>query len=367
MSGDDILALYSEVGIDNPPLQPGSVLNVYPNPQVNEGFAEFYSETGGRVNVSLTCVSGKELLKTELDLLPGISTIRTRGIPSGIYLLTVKTPETELNGRIVSIGSGNGKLSIDRAGTAREASDRYGTKAGKQYIYMYYLPGDQLLLLGHSGDYTKVYPLVPTSNYTVYFNFVPCIDPEGHPYATVDIGSQIWMAQNLNTGVRITASIDQSDNGVREKYCMGDDETFCSIYGGLYQWNEMMQYDTAEGGHGLCPEGWHLPTDGDYSALMTFLGGDSIAGGKMKETGIAHWAYPNGYATNSSGFTALPGGIRFVAGIFSGLNWFAYFWSSTQQTNLAAAWYRDIPSGWGYVYRDGYNKNWGLSVRCIKD
>jgi uncharacterized protein (TIGR02145 family) len=368
MDGEDILALWSEVGINASSPAGEKQLRIHPNPVGQEGGSfEFVSDEAGAVSVSLTDASGKMSFTGEFVITPGVQVFRITGISTGVYTLAVTAHKSRYTAKIISENPAHGRVMIEKAGTNDGGKEIHRLKVGKQYIYMYYQDGDQLLLLGHSGSYTTVYPLVPTSNYTVYFNFVPCIDPEGHPYATVAIGSQIWMAQNLNTGVRINASLDQLNNGVREKYCFDDDETNCSIYGGLYQWNEMMQYDTAQGSHGLCPEGWHLPTDGEYSDLMTSLGGDSIAGGKMKETGIAHWAYPNGFASNSSGFTALPGGIRFVNGIFSSLHWFAYFWSSTQQSNMGAAWYRDIPSGWGYVYRDGYSKNWGLSVRCIKD
>lgn len=138
-------------------------------------------------------------------------------------------------------------------------------------------------------------------------------------YNTVLIGTQCWMKENLNIGTRINGINDQTNNGTLEKYCYKDSVKYCDIYGGLYQWAEMMQYKPSDNGtigttQGICPSGWHIPTDIEWTTLTTFLGGEIVAGGKMKETGITHWAGTNIGAINSSGFTALPGGFRYYDG-----------------------------------------------------
>ena len=189
---------------------------------------------------------------------------------------------------------------------------------------------------------------------------------DGKTYNTVLIGSQCWMKQNLNIGTKILNSADQTNNTIIEKYCYNDDENNCNTYGGLYQWDEVMQYTTVEGMQGICPSGWHLPTDAEWTTLMTILGGESIAGGKMKEAGITHWASPNTGANNSSGFTGLPGGIRNNSGSFGGLTNYTYFWSSSQ-SDATGAWSRNLH----YLYREMYGgsayKNEGFSVRCLND
>ena len=149
-----------------------------------------------------------------------------------------------------------------------------------------------------------------------------------------------------------------------QKYCYNDLETNCDIYGGMYQWLEMMQYTTTQGAQGLCPPGWYLPTDADWTALTTFLGGESVAGGKMKETGTAHWASPNTGATNSSSFTALPGGTRFDnSSPFFGLGYGGNFWSSTE--NSPTAWYRALSNSNANASRSSCDKTFGFSVRCL--
>lgn len=195
----------------------------------------------------------------------------------------------------------------------------------------------------------------------------PLIDVRnGKAYNTVQIGTQCWFAQNLNIGTRIDGITDQTNNTLAEKYCIDNLESNCDIYGGLYQWNESMQYSTVEGAQGLCPGGWHLPTDAEWSALTTYLGGEDIAGGKMKEAGTSHWTSPNSGATNSSGFTALPGGSRTNFGNFNFVHGNAAIWSSTQR-DVTFTWYRDLYYDYEGVYHYDAGKTTGLSIRCLKD
>jgi len=181
-------------------------------------------------------------------------------------------------------------------------------------------------------------------------------------YTTVQIGTQCWMAENLNIGTIINSS-NQTDNDTIEKYCYGNDTTNCETYGGLYQWNEMMQYVTTEGAQGICPTGWHLPTDAEWTDLKDLLG--ATAGGELKETGTAHWSPPNEGATNSSGFTALPGGYRFTDGSFYGLASLAYFWASRENASYALSYILHFDT---WNMDRGFNlKADGFSVRCIKN
>jgi len=189
---------------------------------------------------------------------------------------------------------------------------------------------------------------------------------DGKTYNTVLIGAQCWFAQNLNVGAKILGSTNQTNNNILEKFCYNDDENMCDVYGGLYQWDEAMHYSTTEGAKGICPTGWHLPTDAEWTTLTNFLGGEPIAGGKMKEAGTTHWYTPNAGATNSSGFTALPGGIRGLIGGFGNLPYNTYIWSSSQK-DADYAWNRHLDYGEENVTRYDSQKTYGFSVRCIKD
>ena len=198
---------------------------------------------------------------------------------------------------------------------------------------------------------------------------IPIVSYEGQTYNTVLIGSQCWLKENLNVGTMINISQDATNNGIIEKYCYENNPANCAVYGGTYQWQEMMQYSLTSGVQGICPTGWHLPSVDEWTTLTTFLGGESIAGGKLKEAGFTHWLSPNTGATNSSGFTALPGGVRNVYGESRYLGASATFWSSTVQsagTDIYA-----IMRGASHV-TEGFSGGTqgakeGYAVRCVKD
>ena len=195
-------------------------------------------------------------------------------------------------------------------------------------------------------------------------------------YTTVQIGTQCWMAQNLNIGIKISGSSNQINNSTIEKYCYNNDENNCNTYGGLYQWNEAMQYSTTPGVQGICPSGWHLPTETEWCTLTQYLDPTvdcgatgwigTNAGGKMKENGILHWMSPNIGASNSSGFTALPGGNRSNDGNFYDFPRNATFFSSSQ-VGASGEWTWYLSSIGGKVYRAIGIKTYGYSARCLRD
>ena len=198
----------------------------------------------------------------------------------------------------------------------------------------------------------------------------------GKTYNSVIIGFQCWMNENLNIGVSIAGSQNQTNNGTIERYCYGNNPALCDIYGGLYQWGEMVQYFNGATNltswspvptgnvQGICPAGWHLPTDADWATLVNYLGGESVAGGKLKEAGTLHWMAAN--ATNSSGFTALPGGFRYGDGNFYFHFSNGYFYSASESA-AASGWVRTMGSGNTNVGREGDDKAFGMAVRCLQD
>ena len=204
---------------------------------------------------------------------------------------------------------------------------------------------------------------------------------DGQTYTTVQIGTQCWMGKNLNIGTIINNTVEQTDDAIFEKYCYDNLTANCTTYGGLYEWAEMVQYyngatntsswSPAPTGNlqGICPAEWHLPTDAEWTTMMTFLGGSSIAGGKIKETGTTHWMSPNTDATNSSGFTALPGGFRYAAVVFGfdNLGGTANFWSCSEGTTSGDAWNYIPAYNWGGINIFSSQKALGYTVRCIKD
>ncbi|MFA5972706.1 MAG: fibrobacter succinogenes major paralogous domain-containing protein [Lentimicrobiaceae bacterium] len=197
-------------------------------------------------------------------------------------------------------------------------------------------------------------------------------DIDGNVYKTISIGTQVWMAENLKvTRYRNGDSISKvADNSAWYKlttgaYCNYSNSTDKGdIYGKLYNWHAVNDP------RNLCPSGWHVPNDAEWEKLFEQLGGYQVIGGKMKETGINHWAYINDGATNESGFTGLPGGMRYFDGGFIDVGQSGYWWSSTDAPdyyNLDA--YYQFLSGAGdnnVGYGTG-SKNNGISIRCLKD
>jgi uncharacterized protein (TIGR02145 family) len=198
-------------------------------------------------------------------------------------------------------------------------------------------------------------------------------DIDGNIYNTVFIDNQCWMGENLKTsrysnGVSIPIVTDATEwdsleTGKRSWY-NNDSTTYENPYGNLYNWYAVT--DSRK----ICPTGWHVPTDAEWTTLTNALGGLNYAGGDMKSTGTTLWNSPNTGADNSSGFSALPGGCRYkgLNGIFANVRNVAFFWSTTESaTNGPGAWYRNLNNLDIIVLRDDCGKACGFSVRCLKD
>jgi len=193
-------------------------------------------------------------------------------------------------------------------------------------------------------------------------------DQDGNNYATIEIGTQEWMAENLRTtkyangdpipNVTDSAQWSNLTTGAWAHY--ENDSQFEVPYGKLYNW-----YTVADP-RNVCPTGWHVPTDAEWTVLTDYLGGEAVAGGKMKSTGTEHWQSPNVNATNESGFTGVPCGSRFYNGIFGYVNNVGTFWSSSQDTSIHAI------NRLLYFNNELVDKYYGvntvgLAVRCVRN
>jgi uncharacterized protein (TIGR02145 family) len=194
-------------------------------------------------------------------------------------------------------------------------------------------------------------------------------DVDGNSYSQITIGTQVWLKENLKTtkyndGTAIPVVTDNTQwsgltTGAYSWY-NNDESSYKSIYGALYNW-----YAASSGK--LCPTGWHTATDAEFTTLTNFLGGTSVAGGKMKEIGDIHWNSPNTGATNESGFTAVPAGSRSSDGLFQNLGTAGFWWTSTPYNTIKSYY-------WGVSNINTINNHWygvlnqaGFSVRCVKN
>jgi uncharacterized protein (TIGR02145 family) len=217
----------------------------------------------------------------------------------------------------------------------------------------------------------------PTIEETTSGTFIDSRD--GNEYNWVQIGDQVWMAENLKYLPSVVGPGTGSET-TPYYYVYGYDGTSVAAakatdnyatYGVLYNWTAAMDGEASSttnpsGIQGVCPAGWHLPSDAEWTELTDYLGGEMVAGGKLKETGTTHWNSPNSGATNETGFTALPGGNRSGPGTFSNIGSNGGWWGATE--SLATdAWNRNIYYDNSDVDRNGSNKEVGFSVRCLRD
>ncbi len=379
LNGGDILHLSGTAGIGSIDIDNGA-LQIYPNPMTEHATFTFVAHENGCAVISIVDLSGKTVYQTGALLLLGRQSFRVSGINRGIYFVKVSGNSYFYSAKLISHVNRQSEAGIAYVSSIKNILDNQ-LKNTAETIDMPYTDGDQLLFKGVSGIYSSVVPDVPTGSKTITFNFAPCTDADNNNYTTVTIGTQTWMAENLKVGARIDGFQGQTNNSIIEKYCYNNDVNNCNIYGGLYQWNEMMQYVNTPGVQGICPTGWHIPTDGEWCTVNQFLDptvgcndlgySGTYAGGKMKSTGTIEagtglWYSPNTGATNESGFTAVPAGSRDTNGQFGLVGPYGQWWSSTEYL-IGYAWHRGLNYDDSNVYRDFYDELYGFSVRCLRD
>jgi len=212
------------------------------------------------------------------------------------------------------------------------------------------------LTVYYGSDSSKVVDHTNSDSFVIFICGASKVNYGGKDYNTVLIGSQCWFKENLDVGTMISGGTNQTNNATIEKYCYNNNPANCTTYGGLYQWDEAMQYLTLEGAKGICPDGWHVPTYTEFQTLATTVGYD---GKSLKEIG-------QGNGTNTSGFSALlSGGYSLTLG-FIHLGYIGYFWSSTEYSETWAH-YMHLYSNTVTVHFSTDIKVDGLSVRCLKD
>jgi uncharacterized protein (TIGR02145 family) len=246
---------------------------------------------------------------------------------------------------------------IDGKGTGFFKSDITGLSATTGYYVRAYATnsiatsyGEELFFRTYSGTITDV---------------------DGNIYNTIKIGDRLWMAENLkttryndNASIALVAESDLWAQLFTPGFCWYNNDLTAhkSKNGALYNWFALDE--AANGGKNICPTGWHVPTDAEWTEMISFIGDDKTAGGKLKEADTIHWQSPNSGASNESGFTALPGGGRYYEGTFNGAGRIGGWWSSTELFSWSARG-RFLYNNFSLVYRGSGSKNDGFSIRCL--
>lgn len=355
-----------------------SHLKLYPNPVTECATLEFVAPVSGEAEISVINMTGITLASTGLFLQNSTHTFQITGLPLGLYIVNVEGRDYRYSGRLVSNNTAKGKPAIQKiiegTGNLYPEPESRGTKQVlADTVVMEYTVGDRLKFTGKSGDYSTVIMDIPRSDKVMDFEFIPCTDIDGNNYKVVKINGNYWMAENLRTtrysnGIPIMHMTDDNiwersgDYEERDFYCYYDDDTVKrDKYGNLYNFRAAGSEQT----RGLCPTDWHILNSTElldaikiFDPEVIFLEEVLQAGGKFKESGSVHWKEPNIGATNESGFTALPGGVR--DGTFSGIGSIGSWW-------LGYGHGFDLSSNSPQVHYwwDHYSR--GRSIRCARD
>ncbi len=363
---NEILHLTGTVGIPSSEFDNNVKLKIHPNPMKDYSMIEFSPSVAGDAVITVIDMTGRLLSQTQNYLDKSSQELRISGLKDGLYLINVSGKNYQYSGKLLCAGQSDGTLSIEKVSNNREIIDDKTLKMEEKgvedggYVAMLFMTGDRLKYTGYSGNYGTVTTDIPTQDKTVAFNFIPCSDGLRN-YLTVQIGSQIWMAENLNTskyndGTDIPMGIVSSSPG----FCWWNNSPISDLlYGALYNWHAV---NTGK----LCPTGWRVSSNFDWVTLSVYLGGENITGGKLKETGSNHWILPNYAATNEFGFTALPAG-RYES-TFRNRGLAGSWWTSTEIPGGSIAYYRSIYNEMASVISAYYeSRNNYFSVRCIKN
>jgi uncharacterized protein (TIGR02145 family) len=364
LSGGDTLNLTGPVGTSSYPISEKDEVTISPNPFNESSLITFASVDKQNVLVEIFDLLGSSEYRQIFLLEQGANTLEVSGLSKGTHLLRLSSKYANRTVKAISTGQSTAQPRVLLIGnSAGNSNVKSRLKSGREKIEMLYHNGDQMLYKGISGIYSTIVTDVPESSKTVAFTFIPCTDADTNNYTTVQIGDQRWMAENLNVGQKILGKWNQSNNSIIEKYCYEDLIENCDQYGGLYQWNEMKKFEylTVQG---ICPENWRIPTLEELNHLAENLGGLSVAGGKLKETGDEHWASPNDGASNSSGFTALPGGMRTSLKNFSDVSLSGGYWSLTSHAGDLSP-VVSLTNETGELIVNDKPRDEGYSVRCI--
>lgn len=382
---DTVLTIYN-VGIkedENTGNESFQVWQNYPNPSADLTYIRIFIPEKGMVKLQITGTSGRQLLAFDRLMDKGFHSFRLTLPGEGLYLFSARWNNTSSTIRMVSAYTGPQRpCAMDYTGCIPSETPLKSLSATTEFVFS---PGDQLLLIGYADTVESGFLDAPETSQNYIFQFasnIPCpgLDSllyDGQWYHTIQVFSQCWIKENLNAGQTILSGQDQTNNGIIEKYCMSDMSSACDLFGGLYFWDEMMNYTYVTGGQGICPDGFHVPTDLEWQILEGAadseyeIGGPewkvsgwrgTDAGGNLKQTGTELWEYPNTGATDAYGFTVIPSGY-FVQGGYWGPGYKAYLWSS----NNVWMYYRNFDWNRAQVQRNTGGNELAISVRCIRN
>jgi uncharacterized protein (TIGR02145 family) len=356
----------------------------YPNPVKDKTTVTLHVPMNDKVTIHVTDIMGRVILRSERTLDKGNHSFELTIGNGNLFFFTAIWQEQSSTIKILQSGLFPNETTTLEYTAREDCLPQLRSSYNIQGFY--FTPGDELLFISYANGLQSGIIDSPEESKTYIFQFatnipcpgIPTVEYGGQVYNTIQIFSQCWLKENLNVGEMIEGTIEQSNNGILEKYCYENNTFYCTTYGGLYQWNEMMQYTTQPGVQGICPPGWHIPTDEEWKVLEGAVDNQYGIGNNIWETGgyrgynagtnlktTSGW-YGNGNGTDIFLFSGLPGGVRNFSGDFGLVGDRAYWWTSKEAV-FAYAMCRVLNYYYSEVLRDGNFVQDGYSVRCTRD
>jgi uncharacterized protein (TIGR02145 family) len=382
---DTVLTLYQNIGISDFLNKPAEGLHLYPsypNPFNETTMIRFYLAQQDQVTIRIFDLFGRQIVKYSERLQSGNHQIAFHACNESNYFLSVETFHHRQVQQLTSIGSQRPSCILEYIGFQTDGSSYKKSKGLLPWSL-----GDNLRFIGYTsfGIDTVVAQPVQSGIFTFQYTYLQCpptvTDYDNNIYNTVLIGNQCWMKENLRARSYqngtlipiITNSVTWTTLNTGGRCWYNNDSTsYAMVFGSLYNWHAIVN------SNGLCPAGWHVPTDLEWQTMEMYLGMSASQasstdwrgtdeGGKLKMTGFLFWNSPNTGATNSSGFTALPGGGRsYSDGFYYSYGNSSGWWTSSSYSTTQS-WERDLGHDRATINRRYINYKTGSYVRCLKD
>lgn len=341
------------------------IAKAYPNPFIGEVFLDFHVFYNNIFNISVTNQIGQTILEEKIKIQNGANKLKFQAPKSGLFFINIKSKTEKKSFSVICEKANNKSADISIINNSKIYKNSDKSINGLNFTI-----GDVLKYTANNNNVLSIISDAPSSSKTYTFIY-DCIDYENTAYSTTKVGNQWWMAENLKSTKYSNGS------NISGSYVYNNTSSNEDIYGRLYTWAAMMHgatgtNDNPSGVHGVCPTGWHVPSEIEWDELRDALGGKIPMHGKVKEVGTAHWTAPNSDATDEVGMTVIPGGMRWGDdGTYQYIGEQAFFWNATDDLSGL-----DVDHASGYTFfnetSDYYMYTWNLkniaqSVRCVKD
>lgn len=388
----DVLLLSAGTGIREVSNMKSSVIKVHPNPMTDNSTLEILPPLAGDATISVCGMTGKVFTQYKGYLDNSTQTFNLSGIKNGLYIITVQGNGYRFSEKFLSNGKSNGTANItlisNNIQAFTEKKSLIGSKGVRAYVEMAYNEGESLEFTALSGNNSTIMTHIPTADKLINFVFIECKDGDNNYYPVVQINNQYWMARNLRTtkyrnGVSIGTTIPYDMNVSGEsapayQWAFEGNDSNVATYGRLYTWYAVTD------SRNLCPAGWHVPTDAEWTTLENYLLANgynydgtttgnkyakALASTKLWKpstfTGaVGNTDYPA--KRNATGFAGLPGGYRDRWGYFNDIGESCVWWSSTEYS-ATYAWSRTMYFSQTNFAFWNYYKHAGFYVRCVRD